>query len=153
MLWKTWREAYSSFIPEADLKSYFTEHYDLKALTELFENPLVSGFVAEVDGEVAGFIRTTLDREENRYYVSSIYVLPQHQSKGIGRELMKQAAAEARMHKLDRVWLGVMVQNRQALLWYEQMGYTIVRQEPFVMGQSIVDHYIGFIPVESIFTG
>lgn len=150
VLWKTWVDSYSSYIPEADLKSYFTEHYDLDALTDLFSNPLADGFVAEVDGSVVGFMRTARETEENRYYVSSLYVLPQYQSRGLGREMMKMAAAEAKRFHLDRVWIGVMVDNKQAVDWYQKMGYQVVRTEPFTMGNSTVDHYIGFVLVESL---
>ena len=150
VLWKTWMEAYSSFLPESDLKSYFSEHYDLEALTELFNNPLVSGYVAEVDGSVVGFMRTTKDWEENKFYVSSVYILPPFQKKGLGLALMKKAAEEAASSHLDRVWVGVMVQNRDARQWYERMGYVVMRTEPFTMGASTVEHDIGYIPIESI---
>ncbi|MEK6757061.1 MAG: GNAT family N-acetyltransferase [Bacteroidota bacterium] len=150
VLWKTWLESYKPFIPEADLKSYFSEHYDLDALTTLFQNPMAHGFVAEVDGRVVGFMRTAHEPEENRYYVSSIYVLPDFQNRGLGRDLMKRAAEEAKSFKLDRVWIGVMVQNRQAVEWYEKMGYKVVRTEPFTMGASTVDHYIGYVLLESL---
>ena len=91
VLWKTWMEAYSSFLPESDLKSYFSEHYDLEALTELFNNPLVSGYVAEVDGSVVGFMRTTKDWEENKFYVSSVYILPPFQKRGLSHRRVYMA--------------------------------------------------------------
>ena len=150
VLWKTWLDSYSHFIPEADLKSYFSEHYDLDSLRTLFHNPMADGFVALDDDKVAGFMRTARDPEENRYYISSIYVLPQFQTKGLGRGLMVRAGEEARAFRLDRIWIGVMVQNAQALDWYKSMGYEVVRTEPFTMGQSTVDHHIGFIKIESI---
>lgn len=150
VLWKTWMDEYSSFVPEADLKSYFSEHYDLEALTDLSQNPLVSGYVAEVDGTVVGFMRTTKDWEENKFFVSSVYILPAFQKKGLGLALMKKAAEEAAAAHLDRLWVGVMVQNSDARAWYERMGYVVMRTEPFTMGNSSVEHNIGYIPVESI---
>jgi ribosomal protein S18 acetylase RimI-like enzyme len=150
VLWKTWLDSYKPFIPEPDLKSYFSEHYDLESLTTLFHNPLADGYVAEVDGKVVGFMRTAREPEENRYYVSSLYVLPQHQEKGLGHGLMKRAAEEAKALNLDRVWIGVMVENKGTVEWYEKMGYKAMRTEPFKMGQSTVDHHIGYILVESV---
>jgi ribosomal protein S18 acetylase RimI-like enzyme len=150
VLWKTWLKSYSNFIPEEDLRSYFSEHYDLDALRNLFHNPMADGFVAIVDGKIMGFMRTARDPEENRYYVSSLYVMPQSQSKGLGKALMRRAAEEAKGFHLDRIWLGVMVQNTQAVDWYKSMSYEIVRTEPFTMGNSTVDHYIGYIMLKSI---
>ncbi len=150
VLWKTWLDSYSHFIPEEHLRSYFSEHYDVDALRALFHNPLADGFVAIDEGKIGGFMRTAHDPEENRYYVSSLYVLPQFQSKGLGRALMRRAAEVAKGFHLDRVWVGVMVENKQAVDWYKTMGYEIVRTEPFTMGASTVDHYIGFIKIDSI---
>lgn len=150
VLWKTWLDSYSHFIPEEDLRSYFSEHYDLDSLRTLFHNPMADGFVAVDDEKVVGLMRTARDPEENRYYVSSIYVLPHYQAKGLGKALMERAAQEAKAFRLDRVWVGVMVQNTQAVDWYKTMGYEVVRTEPFTMGKSTVDHYIGFIKLESI---
>jgi hypothetical protein len=150
VLWKTWVDSYKPFIPESDLKSYFTEHCDLNELTSLFHNPMADGYVAEIDGKVVGFMRTAREPEENRYYVSSLYVLPNYQERGLGHELMRRAAEEAKALKLDRVWIGVMVQNRRTVEWYDKMGYKAVRTEPFTMGQSTVDHYIGYVPVDSL---
>ncbi|TSA14675.1 GNAT family N-acetyltransferase [bacterium] len=150
VLWKTWLDSYSHFIPEEDLKSYFSEHYDLDSLRTLFHNPLADGFVALDDDKLAGFMRTARDTEENRYYVSSIYVLPQFQGKKIGKALMERAGQEAKAFKLDRIWIGVMVQNTQAVDWYKSMGYEVVRTEPFTMGKLTVDHYIGFVKIDSI---
>ena len=66
VLWKTWLDSYSHFIPEEDLKAYFSEHYDMDSLRSLFHNPMADGFVAEADGNVVGFMRTARDPEENR---------------------------------------------------------------------------------------
>jgi diamine N-acetyltransferase len=150
VLWKTWLDSYSPFIPEEDLRAYFAEHYDLDSLRTLFHNPMADGFVAEEDGKVVGFMRTARDPEENRYYVSSLYVLPQYQTKGLGKSLMKRAAQEAKAFHLDRLWIGVMVQNHHTVDWYKSMGYQVVRTEPFQMGKSNVEHHIGFIMNDSI---
>jgi len=150
VLWKTWLDSYSHFIPEEDLRAYFAEHYDMDSLRSLFHNPMADGFVVENEGTVVGFMRTARDPEENRYYVSSLYVLPQFQTKGLGKALMKRAAEEAKSFRLDRLWVGVMVQNHHTVDWYKSMGYQVVRTEPFSMGKSTVDHHIGYIMNESI---
>ena len=149
ILRKTWLDAYS-FIPESDLTSYLEKTYDDASMKNLFADPAVNGFVAESDGTVVGFVRTKFDRKEGRHYVSSLYILPEFQGKGIGRKLMVMSADEAISHGLDRVWLGVMVENRPSVDWYKGMGFQIVEEEPFTMGSTKVNHYIGYVPVQSI---
>jgi ribosomal protein S18 acetylase RimI-like enzyme len=59
------------------------------------------------------------------------------------------ACAEERARELgtDRIWLGVMVKNAQAVAWHKKMGYIVTETAPFVMGSTSVDHYIGYLPV------
>lgn len=142
--WETWLDAYSSFIPESDLRRYFDEHYTLDALTQLFHTPLMNGFVAEVNGSVVGYVKTKFNKEENRFYVSSLYILPGRQGMGLGGKLMAAAEELAKTLGADSVWLGVMTQNAPALDWYKRHGFTFVEEAPFTMGQTTVVHLIGF---------
>jgi ribosomal protein S18 acetylase RimI-like enzyme len=113
-------------------------------------DPTVNGFIAEVEGAPVGYVKTKLNTEEKRYYVSSIYLLPEAQGKGIGRKLMLMAAEESEANGFDRVYLGVMVKNRPALDWYSKMGFQRVETAPFTMGTTSVDHFIGYIPLTSL---
>ena len=142
--WDTWLDAYSSFIPESDLRHYFDTHYTLDVLTQLFHTPLMNGFVAEVDGSVVGYVKTKFNKEENRFYVSSLYILPGRQGMGLGGKLMVAAEELAKTLGADTVWLGVMTQNTPALDWYKRHGFTFVEEAPFTMGQTTVVHLIGF---------
>ena len=142
--WDTWLDAYSSFIPESDLRLYFDTHYTLDALTQLLHTPLVNGFVAEVNGSVVGYVKTKFNKEENRFYVSSLYILPESQGMGLGGKLMVAAEELAKTFGADTTWLGVMTQNTPALDWYKRHGFTFAEEAPFTMGQTTVVHLIGF---------
>jgi ribosomal protein S18 acetylase RimI-like enzyme len=150
LLLDTWLLTYSLFIPESDLRLYHGKTYNLEALKAMCEDPGIRGFVALADTSVVGFARTKYASEERRFYVSSIYIRPDFQKKGIGKQLMVIAADEARALGLDRLWIGVMEKNVDALEWYKKFGYQVVEQAPFTMGASIVNHFIGFVPVRSL---
>ena len=142
--WTTWVDAYSSYIPAEDLRSYFDLHYSTEALQHLYRNPDVRGFLALIDGRPAGVLRSFVDRGEGRFYVSSLYVLPEHQGKGLGNRLMTMAENRALECGMDKIWLGVMSQNFPALDWYRRHGFTFVEELPFSMGRTTVQHLIGF---------
>lgn len=142
--WETWLATYAGFIPVTDLRSYFDEQYSLPALQELAGRENVSGFVAVVDGMVAGYLKTQAAHEEGRFYVSSVYVLPDCQGKRLGTQLMQEAEGLARRAGFDRIWLGVMVQNLGALEWYRKTGFQFVEEAPFTMGKTTVNHLIGY---------
>jgi diamine N-acetyltransferase len=142
--WETWLATYSAFIPPDDLQTYFTAHYNLAALAELFNSREVNGWVAEVEKAVAGYLKTQRNDEQKRFYVSSVYVLPAYQSKGIGMKLLRAAEALATSCHFDKVWLGVMVQNVNALAWYKKIGFQFIEEAPFIMGKATVNHLIGY---------
>lgn len=144
VLFETWLDAYGSFIPRSDLENYFENHYNLEALMKLMATEGIDGLLAEVDGEVVGFARTKYDKVENRFTVTSLYVLPQHQGKGLGQQLLESAERIAKRYGADSVWLGVMEQNTRAVEWYQRIGFTFVEVAPFVMGSTTVPHLIGY---------
>jgi diamine N-acetyltransferase len=147
ILRETWHDAYGGFITAADLDRYLEDQYSLEMLGELFRSPRVTGYIARVDGEPAGLMRTEFDGEKRRLYVSSLYVLPRFQGRGIGARLLEHAEREAHERGADALWLGVMVKNTRALDWYRRIGFTFMEEAPFVMGESSADHLIGFRPL------
>ena len=149
LLLETWLDAYSSFIPESDLISYHQATYNVEALVTMYKTPGISGFVAESDRSLVGCIRTRIAQDENRFYVPSLYILPHHQGKGIGRSLMTLAVDEAVAHGYDRIWIGIMEKNKEGLDWYMKFGYQIIEEAPFTMGKTTVNHYIGYVLVKS----
>ena len=153
LLWETWKESYSSFIPIDDLLAYFNENYTAKKLAEQYNDAKVNSFVAEYDDVIAGYEKTYYNEKENRLYVHQLYVLSVYQNLGLGRKLMKSAAERAQSLGLDKIWVGVMVKNESAIEWYKKMGYEIVETESLTMGKTTVDHFIGFVPVGRILTG
>jgi diamine N-acetyltransferase len=144
VLLETWLDAYGSFIPDTDIRGYFTATYSIEKLTTLLHSPASKGLVAAEKDVVVGFERLQHDEQEHRLYVSSVYVLPGNQGKGIGRHLLRLAEDEARRLGLDRIWLGVMSQNTPSVEWYTKIGFTFIQEEPFTMGTTVVQHLIGF---------
>jgi hypothetical protein len=89
-------------------------------------------------------MRLLFNRDEGRLYVPSLYFLPDYQGQGMGRRLLGAAEGLAGEKGLDRFWIGVMVENRQALAFYRKTGFQFVREEPFSMGKTTVTHVIGY---------
>lgn len=143
ILWESWLAAYSSFIPEADLRTYLETTYQIASLSHLYESAFIHGFIGEADGEPVGFARTQFHKNENRLYLASLYLLPSFQRMGIGGRLLRAAEEKALEYGLTELWVGVMVQNEAAGRWYERKGFGFVREEPFRMGNTTVPHRIG----------
>jgi ribosomal protein S18 acetylase RimI-like enzyme len=142
--WETWVATYASFIPIEDLRAYYDEQYSIEALKKLMEPPTFRGFLAVEEGVPAGYAKTKYDEEEKRCYLSSLYILPGYQGRGIGGRLLAVGEAFARTFGVTEIWLGVMVQNTSALAWYRKLGFQFVEEAPFTMGKTTVSHLIGY---------
>jgi ribosomal protein S18 acetylase RimI-like enzyme len=142
--WESWISTYSSFIPESDLKSYFGIQYTEASFLGMFDDPFIQGFIAEANNQIAGYVRLFFNRDENRLYVPSLYLLPDFQGVDIGRQLLEAAEGHAAEKGVDELWIGVMVKNKQALVFYRKVGFLFVREEPFIMGKTTVSHLIGY---------
>jgi GNAT superfamily N-acetyltransferase len=142
--WQSWISTYSSFIPGSDLRSYFDIHYTEASYLTMFDDPFIQVFIAEADDQIAGYARLFFNRDENRLYVPSLYLLPNFQGQEIGKRLLEAAEGYAVEKRVDELWIGVMVKNRTALDFYRKAGFQFVREEPFTMGKTTVSHLIGY---------
>ena len=133
-----WRDAYGSFIPEEDLQDYFGSHFSRVVLETGMVSPDVHGYVAEDSGSAVGWMRLRWDPTVRRCSMTSLYVLPRHQGRGMGARLLEMAERCAQGHGVDELWVGVMGQNAAALAWYRRRGFVVSDDGPFTMGKTTV---------------
>lgn len=146
--WETWKATYAAFIPEADMLAYLDDAYAPSVLVQRVEDHATSGFIAQCSGEAVGYMIVSVHEDENRCYLSSLYVLPEHQGRGIGLRLVGEAERLARAEGFDRIWLGVMEKNAGTLQWYRKLGFHFVEMAPFTMGGTTVHHLIGWKQID-----
>jgi ribosomal protein S18 acetylase RimI-like enzyme len=139
----SWQEAYSSFIPKTDLDNYLDKTYSIELLKEASKNKDFICYVAEINNIVCGWLKLYISKDENRFYLSSIYVLPEYQKLKIGLQFYTLACEEATKLGFKEIYIGVMVQNDRALHWYKKLGFDFFEEQPFTMGNTSVPHLIG----------
>lgn len=86
--------------------------------------------VAEMEGEVVGFVSIGPSREEDgtgRGEVLAIYLLPEQWGQGIGRELMEAALDQLRQMGFREATLWVLDTNERAWRFYEAGGWVVDR--------------------------
>lgn len=80
--------------------------------------------IAEDDGADIGYLLARYgDHGPTTVYVSDLWVERSARRKGLGRELMRSAAATAGEHGCTHVVLDVDTQNRRAIAFYEHLGF------------------------------
>lgn len=126
-----WRSAYKNIFPEevfvqreseeriAKMKAGFAEH-------QLADDKIT--YVAEVDGEIVGYLSGAL-KSECEYFASQncadlqgIYVHPNYQHIGIGKKFFDIFVWELKKRKARKFVIGVLQENKQARKAYEKWG-------------------------------
>lgn len=143
ILLTTWKSTYT-FLPESDILIHLNKFYSDEKLKELFVNPYIFGLVIEVESQPAGWMKLYENKSENRFYISSLYILPEFQMMGLGKQFLLKAIEIALNKNYGKIWLGVMKENLNALNWYEKHEFNFIEEEPFQMGSTSVSHLIGY---------
>ena len=94
-------------------------------------------FVAEVDGEIAGYITTRLNLSTRIGGIPNLAVLPQFQRRGIGRQLIEKALTYLQVEGMLYARIETLEQNPVGASFYPAMGFTeIARQIHYIQPLS-----------------
>jgi ribosomal protein S18 acetylase RimI-like enzyme len=97
-----------------------------------FENHKVLGFM-EVEASI---------QASTALKIHKLYVLPTLQGSGIGRQLIHQAVACAKIHNNNSVILNVNRFNK-AVSFYQKLGFTILKEEDISIGNGyLMEDYV-----------
>lgn len=142
--WDTWDDAYGEFIPESDRKFFHKAYYALDKLKNLYDSKIVEGCVAVKDKKIIGYSKTYWNAQRAEFYITSLYMLPEYQKLGLGKKMLEFGIEAAKLYGVDRIWLGVMIDNKPAIDWYERQGFEFVENRPFTIGKTTIDDLIGY---------
>ena len=83
-------------------------------------------FVAEVGGTAAGYV--ALEQEERCVRVDQLFVSPEHEAEGIGRQLLEFAEGYAIWRGAESLRVVVEEGDRRALAFYRGRGFVPVEE-------------------------
>jgi ribosomal protein S18 acetylase RimI-like enzyme len=86
-------------------------------------------FVAEIDGEIAGYITTRINRWTKIGGIPNLAVLPKFQRRGLGRELIETALAYFREEGMQYARIETLDQNELGAAFYPKMGFVEVARQ------------------------
>jgi ribosomal protein S18 acetylase RimI-like enzyme len=78
-------------------------------------------YVADDNGRIAAMLALHLPQR----YLDQLFVAPQYQGNGLGRQLL----AFTRAHLPDEIWLRCVRENDRAWRWYEREGFVFEKEE------------------------
>lgn len=99
--------------------------FDRRYMRQLVNSSDAATWIAEEDGQMAGFAIIEWDGEKGAAlgYVQTIEVLPAWRGRGVGRELLVRVEDSARTAGAKAIWLHVDAANSGAIRLYEANGY------------------------------
>ena len=127
--------------PRADLDAYVQSELTAARFTEHLQNPSIAAYVADVDGEPAGYLMLRSDgraaciaSSKRPLRLWRIYVLSEFHGAGVAAALMQTAFEHARVMTCDVLWLGVSEHNARGQAFYRKHGFVVVGDEQFHVG-------------------
>jgi ribosomal protein S18 acetylase RimI-like enzyme len=121
----TWHATYDPILGRDQVEAIMAGWHSMEALELQLIAPGSSFLVGEMDGRVVAtaFARPGAD---GRIALSHLYVLPEAQGRGIGRQLLE--ATLAAFPQARTVRLEVEPRNVSAINFYERAGFRVVDQ-------------------------
>jgi ribosomal protein S18 acetylase RimI-like enzyme len=86
-------------------------------------------FVIELDGRIAGFISTWMDREAGIGYIPNLVFVPECRGRGLGRRAIEFALDRFREAGLSHAKIETLVQNEVGTHLYTSIGFREVARQ------------------------
>ncbi|MGI5970766.1 MAG: GNAT family N-acetyltransferase [Oscillospiraceae bacterium] len=125
-------ELYRILIGEYGFPFEFSREENRGALTVQLRSKLVNILVAELNGEVIGFVHASISRLDRRLSrgdlkaigrIDDIYVRGRFRGSGAARELLEGAEAWFRAEEVDMVESYILDKNAESRRFHEKNGY------------------------------
>ena len=118
----------------------FIAQFTPEAWAEEFADPHYRFRVAEVDGEVVGYVKLgpsalPVETTKRAIELRQIYVLNEHHGSGLAKALSEWAIDEARGQGFEELYLTVYVDNHRARRFYDRYGFEPAGRYDFMVGE------------------
>jgi len=107
----------------------------------------LSAYTARLENDIVGFV--SFIETDDDIIVVALGVLPQYQSSGVGRSLIRKVEAEAKKMLKKRLLVSTSNDDLPALAFYQSLGFQIYDVKPNVIAEKHGENLegIGGLPV------
>ena len=139
---KIWPVAYGEILSKAQLDYMIDKFYNETALRELIQKGHVFYLAQDDNGKDVGFVSYEINSEPNKTKIHKIYVLPETQGAGLGRQFFELVKEKAIENQQNAIFLNVNKFNN-AIHFYIKLGFTKVKDEVIDIGNGyVMDDYV-----------
>jgi len=139
---ETFYDTFAEYNTKEDMDKFLAEQFGKEYLMAQFSEKGNIFLLAYENQQPAGYVfmkeslHETLDNE-NVIEISRLYARTSFIGKGIGKELMTAAIAEAGQLQKEYIWLGVWEHNRRAIDFYQKFGFEKFTEQDFILGNDV----------------
>ena len=139
---KIWPVAYGEILSKAQLDYMIDKFYNETALRELIQKGHVFYLAQDDNEKYVGFVSYELNSEPNKTKIHKIYVLPETQGTGLGRQFFELVKEKAIENNQNAIFLNVNKYNN-AIHFYTKLGFVKVKDEIIDIGNGyVMDDYV-----------
>ncbi|MFC5271823.1 GNAT family N-acetyltransferase [Adhaeribacter terreus] len=137
----TWEPTYKNILSREQLLFMQEEIYNADSLARQVQNGQRFYFI-QFNSEAAGFLSLSLiEITELRYKLNKLYLLPEMQGKGLGKQAI-EAAAETVLKLGGKVLELNVNKHNPAKAFYERCGYAVIREEDIPIGNYWMNDFV-----------
>ncbi|HEY0547169.1 MAG TPA: GNAT family N-acetyltransferase [Pyrinomonadaceae bacterium] len=139
---QTFAETFTEGNAPEDMAAYLAASFNVEKLAEELTDPLSIFFIAEAEGQAAGYAKIhageALEGVEGQKAIELVrlYVSRKWLGRGVGQALMQRCIDEARERGFQIIWLGVWERNRRAQAFYRKWNFCEVGEHIFQLGSD-----------------
>ncbi|WP_432353210.1 GNAT family N-acetyltransferase [Sporosarcina sp. A2] len=133
---ETWKETYQELLPETVQQKFLDSAYSTPMLLKRMEKTEI--LIAERNGRPVGFYNMTRIDTDGDVELTALYILPEYQRQGIGRELF--AGSLTLLDRAIQMFVYVDDLNDPAKAFYEKLGFELL---------EVFDEDFEGVPVET----
>ena len=139
---KIWPVAYGEILSKAQLDYMINKFYNETALRELIQKGHVFYLAQDDNDNYVGFVSYEINSEPSKTKIHKIYVLPETQGTGLGRQFFELVKEKALEKNQNAIFLNVNKYNK-AIHFYNKLGFTKVKDEVIDIGNGyVMDDYV-----------
>lgn len=139
---KIWPVTYATILSKEQLHYMLDRFYNLKALQKQLESGQVFYLAQNENQEFVGFVSYEINCKPNKMKIHKIYVLPETQGTGIGKQLFDLVKTKAQENQQTAIFLNVNKYNN-AQKFYQKLGFAITKEEVIDIGNGyVMDDYV-----------
>ncbi|WP_130807634.1 GNAT family N-acetyltransferase [Senegalia massiliensis] len=140
--YETFKETFENQNSEENINNYLDSAFNLEQLKKELLNSCSQFFFIYLNTKLVGYLKLNVNnaQTEDMGYeyleIERIYIKREYQNNGLGKHLLNKAIDIAINDNKKKIWLGVWEKNKNAIDFYNKMGFVQIGSHSFYMGDE-----------------